>query len=90
MKIADPPSGRNAPAGHDAPPTEGLLTSQEACRYLRVSLRWLQSATAAGHVRCVRLAHPGTQRGPVRYRRDDLDAYVARCQSSQRDAGGDK
>jgi hypothetical protein len=90
MIIADPPSGRNTPVSPDVPLTHGLLTSHEAARYLRVSLRWLQSATAAGHVKCVRLAYPGASRGPVRYRKDDLDAYVVRCQSNQRGAGGDK
>jgi excisionase family DNA binding protein len=89
MIIAEPHSGRNT-SGPDASPTHGLFTSHEAARYLSVSLRWLQSATAAGRVRCVRLTRPGASRGPVRYRKDDLDAYVAQCQSSQRGAGGDK
>jgi hypothetical protein len=29
----------------------------------------------------VRLAHPGARRGPVRFRKRDLDAYVERCQA---------
>lgn len=90
MMITDPPSGRKTPPDPDVPPSDGLLTSNEAARYLRVSIRWLQAATAAGHIPCVRLAHPGAQRGPVRYRKEDLDAYVTRCQCNQRHAGGDK
>jgi excisionase family DNA binding protein len=87
MIIAKPPSGRNGP---DELTTHGLLTSHQAARYLSVSLRWLQAATAAGHVRCVRLVRPGASRGLVRYRKDDLDAYVAQCQSSHCGAGGDR
>lgn len=83
MKLINETAARKGPEGARPGLADGLLTAPEAARYLRVSLRWLQSATAAGHILRVSLRQPGAQRGPVRYRREDLDAYVRTCQVSQ-------
>ena len=72
----------------EAPPPltfDGLLTTEQAARYLSMSERWLQGETAAGRIRCVRLRQPGKARGAVRYRREALDAYIASCDSNSRD-----
>ena len=54
-----------------------LLTTLEAAQYLRMSPRWLQGQTAAGVIQALRLCRPGARKGAVRYRRSDLDAYIA-------------
>lgn len=83
MTIAGPPPGRNSPIpqliGPDGRHEECLYTAPEAAKYLSISLRSLQTRTAAGEVRAVRMRRPGAMRGPVRYRRSDLDAYAADC-----------
>ncbi len=84
MKNTSPRAERN-PA--EAPPPltfDGLLTTEQAARYLSVSERWLQGETAAARIKCVRLLRPGKTRGSVRYRRDALDEYIASCDSNQR------
>ena len=53
-----------------------LLTTQEAARLLRMSPRWLQAQSAAGVIPALRLCRPGAQKGAVRYRRSDLEAYI--------------
>lgn len=89
MKVANELHARKGPEGGNARPADGLLTTPEAARYLRVSIRWLQGATAAGQISRVSLRRPGSQRGPVRYRREDLDAYVSACQATQHRPGGE-
>jgi excisionase family DNA binding protein len=74
MTIASVRPGRNA-AQSDSEDGR-LLTLREAAAYLGVSTRWLQSATAAGLIKRVSLALPGRTRGPVRYRKSDLDAFI--------------
>jgi excisionase family DNA binding protein len=76
MTIASAPQGRNAPDREEA---DGLLTPRQAADYLSISIRSLQTRTAAGEIPAVRMRRPGTTRGPLRYRRSDLDAYVASC-----------
>lgn len=49
-----------------------LLTRNTAARYLAISVRTLFTLTQAKKIPCVRI----TDRC-VRYRREDLDAYVA-------------
>jgi hypothetical protein len=51
------------------------LTAAEAAAYIRVSLRWLQSTRAVPRVN---LAAPGAYRAMWRYKRVDLDDYMAR------------
>ena len=80
MTIAGLPSARNTP---DRTADGGLLTLHEAAKYLRGSPRWLQGATATGRVKKVSLAFPGAKRGPVRYRKSDLDAFVEGCQGGR-------
>ena len=53
-----------------------LLTTTEAARFLSMSPRWLQGQTAAGLIQALRLCRPGAQKGAVRYRRSDLEAYI--------------
>ena len=83
MRIADSPSGRNTSRptydGPDRRRDDGLLTFREAARYLSVSERKVFAEVAAGRIRKVSLAPPGTRKGPVRFRRCDLDAYVGGC-----------
>lgn len=90
MKVVNEPAARKGPDRPGAHHGDGLLTAPEAARYLSVSPRWLQNATAAGHISCVRLRQPGARRGPVRYRRQDLDAYVAACQANQQGTGANR
>ncbi len=59
------------------PHASELLTTIEAAHYLRMSPRWLQGQTAAGVIQALRLCRPGATKGAVRYRRSDLDAYIA-------------
>lgn len=73
MRAADSPSRRNTL--DEAP--GALLTTPEAARFLRMSPRWLQGQTAAGVIQALRLCRPGAQKGAVRYRRSDLEAYIA-------------
>ena len=82
MSIAEAPSGRNtpdSPHGSDLRIEGGLFNTREAARYLSVSERKVQAEVAAGRIRKVSLAPPGAKRGPVRFRRSDLDAYIASC-----------
>ena len=85
MTIAGLPPGRNSPAlpllGPQERHDERLYTAPEAAKYLSISLRSLQTRTAAGEIPVVRMVRPGATRGPVRFRRADLDAYAARCVS---------
>ena len=85
MTIAGLPSGRNSPTlqliGPDDGHAERLYTAPEAAKYLSISLRSLQARVAAGEIPVVRMVRPGATRGPVRFRRADLDAYAARCVS---------
>jgi hypothetical protein len=50
--------------------TSPLLDRPEAARFLRISVRSLDSFTASKELRCVRLA------GRVLYRIDDLFAFI--------------
>ena len=83
MTIAGPPAGRNGASlqliGPDRRHEERLLTAPEAAKYLSISLRSLQTRAAAGEIPVVRMRRPGATRGPVRFRKSDLDAYAARC-----------
>lgn len=80
MKLAGPPHGSNSPdPGNVTPYPRGLLTTDEAARYLSISPRKLQAEVAAGRVRKIVLKPPGATRGPVRFRPADLDAYVESC-----------
>jgi excisionase family DNA binding protein len=82
MSIAQAPSGCSTPPpqydGSDRR-DDGLYTFREAACYLRVSERKVQAEVAAGRIRKVSFARPGAKKGPVRFRRCDLDAYVAAC-----------
>lgn len=80
MTIAGSPSERNSP---DPTADGGLLKLHEAAAFLQVSPRWLQGATATGRIRKVSLALPGATRGPVRYRKADLVAFVQSCQGGR-------
>jgi hypothetical protein len=51
------------------------LTTAEAAEYLRVSSRWLQAHPTVPRVN---LADPDARRAMWRYRRQDLDAHMAR------------
>jgi excisionase family DNA binding protein len=53
--------------------TEGLLTLEEAARLLGVSKITLRRWTRSGSLGCVRVG----QRGDRRFRREDLEFYVA-------------
>jgi excisionase family DNA binding protein len=83
MSIAEAHSGRNtSPTRYDGPDRRsdgGLFNIREAARYLSVSERKVQAEVAAGRIRKVSLAPPGAKKGPVRFRRSDLDAYIASC-----------
>ncbi len=83
MTIASSPPGRNSSGlqliGPDEAHAERLFTAPEAAKYLSISLRSLQARAAAGEIPVVRMARPGATRGPVRFRRADLDAYAAGC-----------
>lgn len=62
-----------------ASPTGGVvagpyLTTDEAAEYLGVSVRWLQGRP---DIPRVNLGRPGAKRAMVRYRRTDLDSYMA-------------
>lgn len=51
-----------------------LLTASAAATYLNVSRRTLYTRTALGHIPVIRMGGR-----LVRFDREDLDAYVARC-----------
>lgn len=78
----EPPPAGGAP---HATTDDALLNTQEAARYLRVSVRWLQGNA---HIPRVNLALPDAKRATVRYRKRDLDEHVAaRVVSPRREEG---
>ncbi len=83
MSIAGPQPGRNGPSlqliAADERHEERYFTALEAAKYLTISLRSVQTRVAAGEIPVVRMRRPGATRGPVRFRKSDLDAYAARC-----------
>jgi excisionase family DNA binding protein len=54
-----------------------LLTVKEAAKYLRVSISSLRNYFRAGRIPFLRLLNRS-----VRFRRADLDAYLASCEVS--------
>lgn len=54
--------------------SEGLLTLEEAAKYLGVAKITLRRWTLNGHMACVRIG----SRRDRRFRRKDLDAYIER------------
>lgn len=67
----------NTGAGQGVAP--GLWTVKQAARHLQMSESWLYRAAADGTVPCVRLGKG--KRAPLRFRKAELDAWVA-AQSS--------
>ena len=61
----------------------GLLTAKQAARYLCISTKWLANQRWQGTG--PRFLKVG---GAVRYRQSDLDAYLADCEASNFDCGG--
>ena len=70
------PASASAPASAPAPESGGdaLITRKEAADYLRVSVRWLEGCP---DIPRVDLARPSAKRATIRYRKSDLDAYIA-------------
>lgn len=62
-----------------------LLTKREAMEFFRVSARTLDRMVSAGKICPIRVT-PGT----LRYRRSDLEAYVASCSYERGVFGGAK
>jgi hypothetical protein len=55
-------------------PADGYLSRADAAQYLGVSLRWLEaSATIPKH----NLGRPGGKKAMWRYRKSDLDRWIA-------------
>jgi excisionase family DNA binding protein len=63
-----------------APPS-GLLTEAEAARYLKLSARSVWTLRNSGRIRCVRPLP-----NAVRYRLEDLDAFVESLRSPPADS----
>jgi hypothetical protein len=61
-----------------APERGGLMKSQEAARFLAMSVRNLQQLTHDGAVKCVRKG-----RRWVRYTREDLVAFIDKHRMAQ-------
>lgn len=84
MELIKPGRERNShqPAKPPATPTtpalakadDALLNKQEAAEYLKVSIRWLETNP---DIPKVNLARPGSRRAIIRYRKSDLDSYIA-------------
>ena len=63
---------------------ERLFRRSEAAHYLGVSLRWLEGRS---DIPAVNLARAASRRAMIRYRRSDLDQFIAR-HANPDDEGG--
>lgn len=84
MELIKPGTERDSvrPAASPATPTmpgvartdDTLLNKREAAAYLKVSIRWLETNPDIPKVNLARLA---SKRAIIRYRKSDLDSYIA-------------
>jgi len=63
--------------GLHTPPTSEIMTRREAAQYMRTSVRYLEDLAREGGGPIFAKLGAG-RRAPVRYRRADVDAWIAR------------
>lgn len=64
-----------SPHGSDAPPLAEMLTAAEVAKALRVSVQTISRWAADGTLPSVKFGNP-TGKGPVRFRREDVEKII--------------